>query len=568
MRSIILLDKYFMKIYFPRTKKAFNRVAIGLSFVGILGFSAYKTDDRLFEIAKNLDVFATMYKELNALYVDEINPTKAMRVGIQAMLKELDPYTVFYPEDEIEDYFTMNVGAYNGIGATIEYFEGKHIVAMLYEDSPADKAGIKIGDQIVKINNVDVTDKTDAEFGRLLKGQTGTSVKLALERIGQSKPLQISVGRDVIKTPNVPHYGMINDEVGYIQLTDFSRTAAKEIKTATLELKDKGMKNLVLDLRGNPGGLLNMAVEICNFYLPKNLLVVETKGKVKEWNYKYQTKEQPLDTDMPIVVLINGRSASASEIVSGTLQDYDRAVLIGQRSFGKGLVQITKDLSYNTKIKVTTSKYYIPSGRCIQAIDYGHRQADGSFGKLPDSLRVPFKTKGGRLVLDGAGIDPDLTTNSSQQSDFTKDLVKHKMIFNFANKYYFDHQSEKPKENFTLDSKTSTEFDTWLKSQKYNYQTADQKGIEALIKSSKESGEYSKMRASLEELKRVADQNTQGLVKKNWDEIKEALELEILSRYYYQKAMKFVSFEKDQDIQEALKLFANPQKYKSILAGK
>ena len=389
-----------------------------------------------------------------------------------------------------------------------------------------------------------------------------------MDRVGQSKPLQISVGRDVIKTPNVPHYGMINDEVGYIQLTDFSRTAAKEIKTATLELKDKGMKNLVLDLRGNPGGLLNMAVEICNFYLPKNLLVVETKGKVKEWNYKYQTKEQPLDTDMPIVVLINGRSASASEIVGGTLQDYDRAVLIGQRSFGKGLVQITKDLSYNTKMKVTTSKYYIPSGRCIQAIDYGHRQADGSFGKLPDSLRVPFKTKNGRLVLDGAGIDPDITTKSADQSDYVKTLVKNKMIFYFANKYYFDNPNEKPKENFSLENKTMGEFESWLKNQKFVYETADQKGIDALIKSSKESGDYSKMKANLDDLKKVADLNTQGMVKKNWEQIKEALELEILSRYYYQKAMKFVAFEKDKDIQEALKLFGNPQKYKSLLAGK
>ena len=557
-----------MKNFFLKTNKKLRLFLLGFLLMVTIGFSAYKVDDRLFEIAKNLDVFATMYKELNALYVDEINPTKAMRVGIQAMLKELDPYTVFYPEDEIEDYFTMNVGAYNGIGATIEYFEGKHVVSMLYEDSPADKAGIKIGDQVLKINNVDVSDKTDAEFGRLLKGQTGTSVKLSLDRVGQSKPLQISVGRDVIKTPNVPHYGMINDEVGYIQLTDFSRTAAKEIKTATLELKDKGMKNLVLDLRGNPGGLLNMAVEICNFYLPKNLLVVETKGKVKEWNYKYQTKEQPLDTDMPIVVLINGRSASASEIVGGTLQDYDRAVLIGQRSFGKGLVQITKDLSYNTKMKVTTSKYYIPSGRCIQAIDYGHRQADGSFGKLPDSLRVPFKTKNGRLVLDGAGIDPDITTKSADQSDYVKTLVKNKMIFYFANKYYFDNPNEKPKENFSLENKTMGEFESWLKNQKFVYETADQKGIDALIKSSKESGDYSKMKANLDDLKKVADLNTQGMVKKNWEQIKEALELEILSRYYYQKAMKFVAFEKDKDIQEALKLFGNPQKYKSLLAGK
>jgi carboxyl-terminal processing protease len=551
-----------------KLQKRLKIAIIGFFSASVLVFSAYTVDDRLFEIAKNLDVFATMYKELNALYVDEINPTKTMRVGIQAMLKELDPYTVFYPEDQIEDYFTMNTGAYNGIGASIEYFDKKHIVAMLYEDSPADKSGVKIGDNVLEINGINVSDKTDAEFGRLLKGQTGTSVKLTLERIGQSKPLIIKVDRGVVKTPNVPHFGMINEEVGYIQLTDFSATAAKEIKAATLELKDKGMKNLVIDLRGNPGGLLNMAVEICNFYLPKDKLVVETKGKVKEWNYKYSTKVQPLDIEMPIVVLINGRSASASEIVSGTLQDYDRAVLIGQRSFGKGLVQVTKELSYNTRMKVTTSKYYIPSGRCIQAIDYGHRKADGTLSKLPDSLRVAFKTNKGRIVFDGAGIDPDIVTNQDKQSDFVQNLVKTKMLFYYANSYYFAHQDIKPGENFTLNDAELAKFESWLRTQSFDYLTSNQKSIEMLEKTSKESGDYEAMKVSIDALKKVADAKSLGLVKKNWTEIKEALALEILSRYYYQKAMKFVAFDKDQDIQEALRLFKDPNKYKSILARK
>lgn len=541
---------------------------IGFFCASVLVFSAHTVDDRLFEIAKNLDVFATMYKELNALYVDEINPTKAMRVGIQAMLKDLDPYTVFYPEDQIEEYLTMNTGAYNGIGASIEYFDKKHIVSMLFEDSPADKSGVKIGDQVLEINGIDVTDKTDSEFGRLLKGQTGTSVKLTLERLDQSKPLTIKVDRGVVKTPNVPHFGMINEDVGYIQLTDFSATAAKEIKAATLELKDKGMKNLVLDLRGNPGGLLNMAVDICNFYLPKDKLVVETKGKVKEWNYKYITKDQPLDTEMPIVVLINGRSASASEIVSGTLQDYDRAVLIGQRSFGKGLVQVTKELSYNTRMKVTTSKYYIPSGRCIQAIDYGHRKADGTLSKLPDSLRVAFKTKNGRIVFDGAGIDPDIITKQAKQSDFVQNLVKNKMLFYYANTYYFANPAIKPEENFTLNDAELVKFESWLKARSFNYLTSDQKSIETLVKTSKESGDYEAMKVNIDALKKVADTKSVGLVKKNWTEIKEALALEILSRYYYQKAMKFVAFDKDQDIQEALRLFKDTSKYKSILARK
>ncbi|MBK9934471.1 MAG: S41 family peptidase [Cytophagaceae bacterium] len=549
-------------------RKTYTKVLFIVFLISGIAFSAYKTDDRLFEIAKNLDVFATLYKELNASYVDEINPTKAMRIGIQAMLKELDPYTVFYPEDEIEDYFTMNVAAYNGIGATIEHFEGNHLIVMLYENSPADKSGLKIGDKILKINGVDITNRSEAEFGRLLKGQTGTSVKLQLTRFGQNKPMEITVSRDVIKTPNVPHYGMIKEDVGYIQLTDFSQTAAKEIKNATIELKDKGMKSLVLDLRGNPGGLLQMAVEICNFYLPKGKLVVETRGKVKEWNAKYATQAQPLDTDMPIVVLINGRSASASEIVSGTLQDYDRAVLIGQRSYGKGLVQITKDLTFGTKMKVTTSKYYIPSGRCIQAIDYGHRNPDGTFAKLPDSLRVAFATKNGRKVWDGAGIDPDIETRKNIKSELLAEMQKQKILFDYATKYYFEHIDKKPKENFSLTDQEVTAFENWLKTSKLKYQTSEQKQLELLQKSTQTSGDFDKIKTNLSEIKKIVDAQANAQLQKDMSQIKEQLEMEILGRFYYQKAMKFVSFEKDEDIQEALRLFKNPEKYKSILAGK
>lgn len=548
-------------------KKYYPKIFLLLFTVSTLTYTAYKTDDRLFEIAKNLDVFATMYKELNSLYVDELNPTKTMRIGIQAMLKELDPYTVFYPEDEIEEYFTMNVAAYNGIGANIEYFQGSHLVVSVFEESPADKAGIKPGDKIIKINGVDVKNRNDAEFGRLLKGQTGTNVKVQIERLGNTKPLDFSVNREVVKTPNVPHYGMIDDLTGYIQLTDFSPTAAKEIKSATLELKGKGMKNLVIDLRSNPGGLLQQAVEICNFFLQKGVLVVETKGKVKEWNLKYNTQNQPLDLEMPVAVLINGRSASASEIVSGTLQDYDRAVLIGERSYGKGLVQITRDLSFNTKMKVTTSKYYIPSGRCIQAIDYGHKNTDGSFQKLPDSLRAAFKTKNGRVVLDGAGIDPDIITKQNQKSVLLEELIKQKIIFDYATLYYFQYTTQKPKENFNISDAQMLEFEQWLQKSRFNYKTSEQKNIEDLLKSSEFSND-SDSKKRLEELKKVVDRKALELVKRDREIIREALELEILGRYHYQKAMKFVSFEKDEDIQEALNLFKNQVKYKSILSGK
>jgi carboxyl-terminal processing protease len=539
-----------------------------LVILGSFGLFAYKTDDRLFDIAKNLDIFATLYKELNASYVDEINPTKAMRTGIQAMLKELDPYTVFYPEDEVEDYFTMNTGSYNGIGATIEYFEGKHIVVMLYEGSPADKAGIKIGDEVTSINGVDIVSKTDAEFGRLLKGQKGTNVKLQVFRSGTDKKMDFSVGRDVVKTPTVPHTGMVKGDVGYIQLTEFNATASKEIKAAVLELKDKGMKKLILDLRGNGGGLLQMAIEICNFFIPKGQLVVETKGKVKEWNQKYTTGAQPLDVEMPIVVLINGRSASASEIVSGTLQDYDRAVLVGSRSYGKGLVQITKPLSFNTSFKVTTSKYYIPSGRCIQAIDYGNRAADGTVSKLPDSLRSIFKTKGGRPVLDGAGVDPDITTSQELNSEYTKAIIKQKLTFKYANKYYFENINQKPKENFGISNPEMDTFENWLSKQKNTYKTPEQKYLENLNKAAKESGELSKMKSNIDELSKLADNAANQLSRKNRDQLRRELESEILSRYYYQKVMKFAALEKDEDIIKAIEVLNNQTKYNALLGKK
>jgi carboxyl-terminal processing protease len=536
--------------------------------LGSLGLFAFKADDRLFEIAKNLDIFATLYKELNANYVDEINPTKAMRTGIQAMLKELDPYTVFYPEDEIEDYFTMNTGSYNGIGASIEHFEGKHIVVMLYEGSPADKAGVKIGDEVNTINGVDVVSKTEAEFGRLLKGQKGTNVKLQIFRPGTDKKMDFTVGRDVVKTPTVPHTGMVKGDVGYVQLTEFNATASKEIKAAVLDLKDKGMKKLILDLRGNGGGLLQMAIEICNFFIPKGQLVVETKGKVKEGNQKYATTAQPLDIEMPIVVLINGRSASASEIVSGTLQDYDRAVLVGSRSYGKGLVQITKPLSFNTSFKVTTSKYYIPSGRCIQATDYGNRAADGTVSKLPDSLRSKFKTKGGRPVLDGAGVDPDITTSQELNSEYTKAIIKQKLTFKYANSYYFTNINQKPKENFGLSNPEMEAFETWLAKQKNTYKTPEQKHIESLQKAAKESGELSKMKTGIDELGKMADNAAAQLSRKNRDQIRKELESEILGRYYYQKVMKFAALEKDEDIIKAMEILNNQSKYNAILGKK
>ncbi|MGR3810232.1 S41 family peptidase [Jiulongibacter sp. NS-SX5] len=540
-------------------------IAILLSTATFVGF---KADDRYFEIAKNLDIFATMFKELNSLYVDEINPTKVMNTSIKAMLEELDPYTNFYPEDMIEDYRTMNAGKYNGIGASIEKKFGEHTIVMVYQYSPADKAGLKIGDVVTHINGVSLAGRDDDELGRLLKGQTGTRAKLTISRLGQKKPLEIAVERDVVKTPNVPHYGMINNDVGYIQLKDFSATAAVEIKNAFSEMKDEGMTKLVLDLRSNPGGLLNQAIEICNFFIPKGELVVETKGKVGQWNKKYLSLRNPIDLEIPIVVMVNSSSASASEIVSGTLQDYDRGVVIGQKSFGKGLVQSTRPLSFNTQLKVTTAKYYIPSGRCIQAIDYSHRNPDGSVGKVPDSLKSTFFTKNGRPVYDGGGVDPDIYVEPDELSELTSQLITEGMIFDFATQYYHQNASNVPEDGFEVSSELFNEFVSFTNEAGFEYINDAEEAVTVLETLQSEDGNYESWRTEIQGLRAKVNQKKKEDFNLYAQEIKDELALEILSRYHYDKVMKFVSFEKDAEVQEALKLFGDMNRYKKILSGK
>jgi carboxyl-terminal processing protease len=548
-------------------KKIYKFLTLGL-ILSSLALVSFKYEDRYFEIAKNLDIFATLFKELNALYVDEINPNKAMRTSIEAMLKELDPYTNFYPEDDIEDYRTLATGKYNGIGATVSTVYDEHTVVMIYEDSPADKAGIKIGDVITNVNGVNLNGRDSEALGRLLKGQTGSEVDLMIARYGQSKPLKLSVKRAVVKTPNVPHYGMVNTTVGYIQLSDFSATAAAEIKSAFEEMKEDGMKELIIDLRSNPGGLLNMAIDICNFFVPKGELIVETKGKVGQWNKKYTARFNALDLDMPVAVLINSASASASEIVSGTLQDYDRGVIIGQRSFGKGLVQTTRPLSFNTQLKVTTAKYYIPSGRCIQALDYSHRNEDGSVGKVPDSLKSTFYTKNGRPVLDGGGVDPDIYLAPKALSVLTKQLIREGVIFDFATEYYFKNEKNIPVDKFITTTALYDYFLSFVKKSGFKYYNDAEDALAELELLASKDVAYEGLRSTLLPIRSQLDKKNITDYQAYKEEIKDELALEILSRYHYDKAMKFVSFEKDQEVQEALKLFADKDRYRKILKGK
>lgn len=526
-------------------------------FLGVLGFRA---DDRYFEMARNLDIFASLYKEINTLYVEDLNPNRLIRKGIEAMLAELDPYTNFYPEDDIEEVRTMATGKYNGIGASVFDYEKKYYISQIFEGSPADLAGLKVGDEVLAIGPVSLLNRTELEVNRLVRGQTGTSVKLSIQRYGQSKPMVIDVVRGVVKTPNVPHFGMVTSDVGYIQLTDFSATAAREIQDAYEQLTAQGMKKVILDLRGNPGGLLNMAIDICNFFLPKGQVIVETKGRLDEWNKVYKSMNDPLNVDIPVAVLINGRSASASEIVSGTLQDYDRAVVIGQQSFGKGLVQTTRDLSFNTKLKVTTAKYYTPSGRCIQAINYGQRSENGEVNKVPDSLRVAFKTQKGRTVYDGGGVTPDVLTPAPIQPLVLQELLRQKKIFDYATHYYYRHTQDIPDNRFVAPYE---DFVQWLVMQSFSYQSPAEKHLVKFTDLSKKEG-----LSGLDEVKELERKFAQA--KKNdllqyKNVIQAELTREILGRYHYQKAAKFLAFEKDPEVMEAVRIFSDVSLYRKIL---
>ncbi|MFD1819920.1 C-terminal processing peptidase-3. Serine peptidase. MEROPS family S41A [Pseudarcicella hirudinis] len=542
-------------------------VVTGIAVFSISLFSFTDPGERFFEIAKNLDIYATLFKELNRYYVDEINPNKTIKTSIDAMLKSFDPYTVYYAEDDIEDYMTMTTGKYNGIGVIIGSLKGKNTIMLIDEGTPAEKSGLKIGDEILKIDGVDIKSRKGIDPGKLIKGQTGTTVKLTIKRYGSDKVEDIIVSRDVVKMKNVTYYGMINDEVGYIDLKDFNSTASKEVRTAFQELKAKGMKKLVLDLRENPGGLLNMAVDICNVFLQKDSEIVSTKGKVQDWNKTYTALNPPIDTEIPISVLTNSRSASAAEIVAGVIQDYDRGVLIGQRSFGKGLVQITRDLSYNTKLKVTTAKYYIPSGRCIQAIDYSHRNPDGSAGKLPDSLKKAFKTKSGRIVYDGGGVSPDIEVEKQPAPMVAVALSNKNVLFEYANKYHFEHPTIKPAKEFTLSDADYQDFTKWAVSQEYDYTTQVERDLASLEASARKEKYFDNVSEQLNALKTKISHTKESDLLKFKEEIKTLLEQEIVVHYYLQKGTREQSFAKDPEIQEALKLFRDMNRYKTILKG-
>ncbi len=521
-----------------------------------------------FEISKNLDIFNAVYRELNISYVDETKPGQLMKTSIDAMLGSLDPYTVYYTENDIEDFRFITTGEYGGIGAQVNDIDGKIIIGDPYEGFAAYKAGIRAGDQLVGVNGVNVEGKRSDEIGNLLKGNAGTPIKLKIIKVGQTATTELNLVREEIKTKAVPYYNVLpNGETGYIKLISFTENCSGEVKEALLDLKSKGCKSIVLDLRENLGGLLNEAVNIVNFFVDKGQEIVFTKGKVPEWDKSYLAVNNPIDTQIPLVVLVNENSASASEIVSGALQDLDRALIIGKRTYGKGLVQQTKPLVYNAQIKVTVAKYYIPSGRCVQALDYSNKDEEGRVEKVPDSLITAFKTKGGRVVYDGAGIMPDVKTVDEKYSNILISLISKNLIFNYATKYYLAHSQLATPGNFNLTDAEYNEFVTYLKDKDYNYKTRSELELEDLKKNAEEEKYFADIKPEFETLLNKMAANKKDDLVKNKEQIKKYLEEEIAARYYFQKGRIEIALKNDDDLKEGLRLLSDQSKIKIILTS-
>jgi carboxyl-terminal processing protease len=548
-----------------KKRKLFLYIALPVVILASIISFAFTED--LFEVSKNLDIFTSLFKEVNLYYVDDTKPGQLIKTAADAMLQSLDPYTEYYTENDIEDYKMVTTGQYGGIGAAVREIKDKVIITEPYENSPAMKSGLKAGDVISQINDVTVKGKSSDEISKMMKGQSGTAVKLLIERPGEGKPIEFNIVREEIKVKDVPYYGMINSQVGYIKLTGFTTTASKEVKDAFLKLKNESnCKALILDLRDNPGGLLNEAVNIVNLFVEKGVDVAVTKGRAKEWTQAFKTVNNPIDLTMPLAVIVNRNSASASEIVSGSLQDLDRAVIIGQRTYGKGLVQQTKPLTYNAQVKVTVAKYYIPSGRCIQALDYTHRNEDGSVDHVPDSLITAFKTRNGRIVYDGAGILPDMQTEPQILSEITYVLVTKNYIFDYATNYVIKNkQLNADARNFRITDADYTDFVTFLQGKDIDYKTASEEDMEALKKSAETDKYFADIEGEYKQLQKKLMDRKKDDLQKFKPEIKRMIEDEIVSRFYYLSGRIESSLSYDNDAQLAISTLASADKTTSIL---
>lgn len=538
-------------------------ILLGLSALGLISFRS--VDENYFELSRNLDIFTTVLRELTVYYVDPTQPKLLVEEGLHSMLESLDPYTQFIPEDEAEDYRFMTTGQYGGIGALIGQRNNEVMITDPYEGFPAQKGGLQAGDIILSIDGKSVKGKEYDEVSRMLKGTPGTPLSISVARQGRTEPLQFSLIREEITIKSVSYYTMADDKTGYIRLGGFTENAAKEMKAAVEDLVQKqGARGLILDVRGNPGGLLNEAVDIVNIFIDKGQEVVSTRGKAREWDKIYRSAHPAIDTKTPLVVLVNSGSASASEIVSGALQDLDRALIIGQRTFGKGLVQTTRPLSYNAQLKITTAKYYIPSGRCIQALDYTHRNPDGSVGKVPDSLITEFKTRGGRKVYDGGGITPDYSTTPDTMSSISQALITNYILFDYATHYRTQHASIGNARTFALGDADYEDFTKWQAGRTYDYVTESEKQLELLKEKAEKEKYFDHIRQEYENVRKLLVHDKGTDLRLNKQEVKEMLENEIVSRYYYQNGRIETSFDTDPEIQAALKALRDPAVYHSM----
>jgi carboxyl-terminal processing protease len=536
-------------------------------FVSTTSIVTWSFVDDFFEISKNLDIFSSAFREVNMYYVDSVDPGKLMKKGIDAMLESLDPYTNFIPESEVDDYRFMTTGQYGGIGALIRQKGDYVAISEPYEGFPAHRADLRAGDEIMEIDGVSAKGKKTDEVSKILKGQPKTQVKLTVRRYGEKDLIEKVLTREEIKVKSVPYYGMLDNEIGYIRLTHFTDNCSVEVKEALTKLKEKNPKGVVLDLRFNPGGLLNEAVSVTNVFVDRGQEIVRTHGKMTSLDRSYKALNTPIDTEIPLAVLVNSGSASASEIVSGAMQDLDRGVIIGQRTFGKGLVQTTRTLGYNSQLKITTSKYYVPSGRCIQALDYTHKNADGSVGKIPDSLVTEFKTKAGRKVYDGGGILPDVVVEQKKLSNITISLATKNIIFDFASQYRNNHPSISSARDFHLSENDWNDFISFLADKDYDYTTKSEKSLDELKKNSEEEKYLDALKSGIEELKSKLAHDKKEDVDKNRVEISNLIGQEIVSRYYFQAGKIEASFNDDAEVQKALEVLENPSMRTTILDG-
>lgn len=556
-------------------KKFLNRrngVLLAAVLVAVAFFSFKSGDDRNFQIAKNLDTFNSIVKELDMFYVDTLDPNKTVREGIDYMLSSLDPYTEYYPEDDQAELQQMLNASFGGIGSLITYNQKlkRSMIAEPFEGTPAAKVGLKAGDILMEIDGKDLAGKNNQEVSQMLRGAVGTSFKLKVERPdekGGTRPLEFDIVRQTIQTPMIPYDTIFNKNVGYINLSTFSGTPSKDFKKTFLKLKKEGITSLVIDLRGNGGGRLEEAVEIANFFLSRGKVIVTTKGKTKQASNTYKTLREPLDLDIPITVLVNGATASASEILSGAFQDFDRAVIVGSRTFGKGLVQTTRPLPYGGVMKLTTSKYYIPSGRCVQAIDYKHRNEDGSVGTIPDSLTTVFHTAAGREVRDGGGVMPDIEVKQEKLPNILFYLVRDNLIFDYATQYCLKHPSIPSPQEFKVTDADYNDFKAMVKKADFKYDQQSEKIMKTLKEAAKFEGYLDEASEEIKALEKKLTHNLDRDLDYFSKDIRSMIADEIIKRYYYTRGGIIQQLKDDDGLQAALKILADPVKYKETLSA-